>query len=65
MLEGCGEIDNQSLSYGFIDVMEQHDQTNSSKGKCLIWANLQFQSVMVCIFLDQGVAPSGGVALLE
>jgi hypothetical protein len=22
-------------------------------------------NVMVCIFLDQGVAPSGGVALLE
>ena len=25
----------------------------------------QKDSVMVCIFLDQGVAPSGGMALLE
>ena len=33
--------------------------------KCLKKKKEQIITVMVCIFLDQGVAPFGGVALLE
>jgi hypothetical protein len=37
----------------------------SRKKKKVLKKELLLLSVMVCIFLDQGVAPFGGMALLE
>jgi hypothetical protein len=46
-----------------IAVKRHHDEGNFSKGKYLTGVGLP--CVMVCIFLGQGVAPFGGMALLE